>query len=200
MQKIVDFDPKYKFALLCFIYGFVWCLSMAQTLMLGHYYSVGSLVVISALLAVPIGFIFMSITSAFFWIAGRLFKGESNYLNIRSVVAWSNVPSLITIFTWIILIWRYGSDIFITPNPEVASGIVLADIAMVLQAVAGIWSLVILIGGISQIQKFSNWRSFGSVVIVSCLWLLLMFVVIYLLMMSQQARVATFFFAPTFHL
>lgn len=196
IQEIVNYNPKYRFGVLCFIYGLIWCLSMAQSLMLGHYYSIGFIYILSALLAVPIGFILLSISAGFFWIAGKLFKGKGTFDAIRAAVAWANVPSFATFFVWIILTVIYGPDIFISSTPDMNARFSVADFGMIIQAVLGIWGLVILIGGIAQVQKFSNWRSFGSVVIVSCLWLAVTVLAIYFLMMSSQSKVAMMFFAP----
>lgn len=190
IQAIISRNPNYRFPAMCFIYGFVWCLSMAQTLMMGSYYNSIAIMILSALLAVPMGFILMSITTSFFWLAGKLFRGASHFYHIRAAVAWANVPNLITIATWLILVGVYGSDIFVSANPEMTSGFNLADLAMLIQVVAGIWGLVILIGGIAQVQHFSNWRSFGSLIIVSCLWLVLTFAIMYALLASSNVKVA----------
>lgn len=190
IQAIISRDPKYRFSVLCFIYGFVWCLSMAQTLMLGSYYNSVAIMILSALLAVPMGFILMSITTAFFWVAGKLFRGASHFYHIRAAVAWANVPNIVTLVTWLMLVAVYGSDIFVSPNPEMTQGFNFADLAMLIQVAAGIWGLVIIIGGVAQAQRFSNWRSFGSLIIVSCLWLALTFVLMYALIASSNVKVA----------
>ena len=96
IQEIVSYNPKYRLGVLCFIYGLIWCLSMAQSLMLGHYYSIGFIYILSALLAVPIGFILLSISAGFFWIAGKLFKGKGDFNSIRAAVAWAITTSATT--------------------------------------------------------------------------------------------------------
>ena len=196
IQAVVNHDPKYRFNVFCFIYGFVWCLQTAQILMLGHYYSVGAIMILSALLSVPIGYILMNITTAFFYLAGKLFRGHSDYLNVRAVVGWSNLPSLANIILWIGLVIFYGSDIFVTANPDMASAFNFAIFAMGVQFIAGIWGLVILIGGIAQVQKFSNLRSFGSLILVCCMWLVLTVLLVYLLTLSSQANVAVMSLIP----
>lgn len=190
IQKIVNYNPSYQFGLLCFIYGLLWCLSMAQTLMLGHYYSVTSLLIISALLASPIGFVFMSISTGFFYLAGKLFRGTADFKNVRAVVAWANVPSLIALVTWAVLVGRYGSDIFITASPDVSGAFSLGDFCMILQTIAAVWSMVVLIAGIAQVQHFSNLRAVGSFIVVTALWLLVTFVFLYGMMMTQQSKLA----------
>lgn len=199
IKKIVAHNPKYFFSLLCFIYGLAWCFSMAQTLMLGHYYNVVSLVVVSALLAFPIGYVFLSISTAFFWLAGKVFKGKADYYSIRAAVSWSNVPTLLTLLTWLVLIVRYGSNIFISASPEMTTAVSISDICMVLQAIAGVWAVVILVGSYAQVQSFSNWKSVGCFVIASCLWLLLTLLTIYILMATQQVNVAAALINPTFN-
>ncbi len=196
IQAVVDHDPKYRFNVFCFIYGFVWCLQTAQMLMLGHYYSIGAILILSALLSVPIGFILMNITTAFFYLAGKLFRGHSNYLNIRSVVGWANFPSVVNILFWMALVIVYGSDIFVTSNPDMSSNFNFAILAMGVQFISGIWGIVILIGGIAQVQKFSNLRSFGSLIVVCSLWFALTILLVYLLTLSSQANVAAMSLIP----
>ncbi len=190
IREIVAKNPNHRLVAFCFIYGLAWCLSMAQTLALGHYYSIVALLVASSLIAVPIGYILISITTGFFWLAGKVFGGSSPYESIRTVIAWSNVPTLLSLVIWVLLMIRYGSDIFITSTPDLNSAISIADIAVILQTIAGVWGLVIVVAGMAEVQKFSNWRAFGSLIIASALWLLLTFLAMYLLMLSSQAKLA----------
>jgi len=190
LLEIVNFNPKYKFTVLCFIYGLVWCFSLAQTLSLGHYYGVEIITILSLLIAVPIGYIFMNISSSFFWLAGKIFGGKGDFMNIRAAVAWANVPTILTILGWFYSIFAYGPLTFIQKVTPAEIGMPFLNVFFVIQFVAGIWSLVILIAGIAQVQSFSNWRSLGSVIIVSCIWLLVTILLVYGLVLADQIKVA----------
>ena len=85
------------------------------------------------------------------WIGGRA-KSES-YL---TVLAWSNVPSALSLIFYIPIVLFFGKDII---NTDIEFENILAEIAFAVLGLAavilGIWSLVILVKGIALIQDFS---------------------------------------------
>jgi len=197
IKTIVSHNPRYKFNILCFIYGFAWILSLAQTIAMGNFYSAGTILVISLLLAVPVGYILISISSLFFYLCGKVLKGRSSFLNVRACVAWASVPTIFTILTWLVLVGVYGQGIFVSAHPAPMGQFSLSDGMMIIQLVLGIWSLFILVASYSEVESFSVLRSIVSFILVSCLWFAVTFAVFYLISLSSGVQqVATLFVVP----
>lgn len=182
IQAIIAHRPSYQLGLMCMIYGFVWCLSSAQSFYLGDVYSLLAIVIGSLLLAAPIGYVILSLTAGFFWIAGRLFKGTAPFQHIRAAVAWSNVPVAVTLLIWLVLIGLQGNDLFAFPA-ALSGQFSIVDILATIQSAMGVWSVVILVGMIAQVQRFSNWKAFASLVIMACIWSAILFGIVYLMML-----------------
>jgi len=197
IKTIVSHNPRYKFNILCFIYGFAWILSLAQTLAMGNFYSIGTILIISLLLAIPVGYILISISSFFFYMCGKLLKGRSNFLDVRASVAWASVPTIFTILTWFVLVGVYGQATFVSSHPASMGGFSINDGMMILQLILGVWSLFILVASYSEVESFSILRSIVSFILVSCLWFVVTFSVFYLLSLSSGVQqVATMFVLP----
>jgi hypothetical protein len=173
LRAIVDFDPKYRFLLMSFIYGFVWMLSMSQTLSLGHYYGPIVLSIASIVLAIPIGYCLMSISTLFFHLVGKVFKGRASFMEVRAAVAFANIPSIVTILTWIILMFAYGDRIFMADKGKIGASFGLVDGMFIVQVIIAVWSLAILLFGLAEVQKFSIYRAVGSFLLVTCLWVII---------------------------
>ena len=187
LRAVVDYDPKHRFTTLSFIYGFLWMLSMCQTISLGHFYGVIAITVASIILAIPVGYILMSISTLFFLWTGKLFRGKANFFEVRAAVAWANVPSLVTIVTWIIMMVAYGSRLFMADKGKIEPSFGLPDVIFIIQLVIAIWAIVILIFGIAEVQRFSAWRAFGNFLVVVCIWVLLTFLAMYLIAYFSHA-------------
>lgn len=197
IKTIVSHNPRYRFNILCFIYGFAWILSLAQTIAMGNFYSTGTILIISLLLAVPVGYILISISSFFFYMCGKLLKGRSNFLNVRASVAWASVPTIFTILIWLVLVGVYGQGIFVSSHPAMSGQFSLSDGMMILQLILGVWSLFILIASYSEVESFSVLRSVVSFILVSCLWFAVTFAVFYLIACSSGVQqVATMLVVP----
>ncbi|MCF7806209.1 MAG: YIP1 family protein, partial [Simkaniaceae bacterium] len=162
-----------------------------QTLSLGHFYGTSAIVLASIILAIPVGYILMSISSLFFFWTGKLFRGKARYIEVRAAVSWANVPSIVTIGTWIVLIIALGSRLFMADRGQVEPGFGLADVMFIIQVIIAIWSTVILILGVAEVQGFSGWRALGNFILVICIWVLITLLIMYLVVyVAKPAAVA----------
>ncbi|MDN3504137.1 MAG: YIP1 family protein [Rhabdochlamydiaceae bacterium] len=186
IRAIKEYDPKHRFHVMCLIYGFLWMLSMSQTISLGHFYGVPMIVIVSLILAWPVGYIMISVSSLLFLWVGKLFKGKGRYVEVRAAVAWANAPSLITIITWIILMAAYGSRLFMADKGAMDAEFGLVDVLFVVQVIVAVWSMVILIFGLSGAQGFSGGRAFGSFILVLCIWIIFTILVMYIIAYCSQ--------------
>ena len=186
IQAIKEHNPKHGLVYLSFIYGFLWMLAMCQTLSIGHYYGVAGITVASVILAIPLGYLFISLSSLFFFWTGKMFNGKASYSEVRAAVAWPNALSIVTIITWAIMMANYGSLLFMADNGTLEPSFGLPDIIFIIQAIVAVWSIVVLVIGVSQVQGFSGWRAFANFLVVLVIWCLITLGAMYLIAYQAQ--------------
>lgn len=184
IRMIVDYNPNYRLMILSAIYGFSSLLGIAQNLRLGDNLDSLSIIILSLILAPLWGYLLFSLSSWFLFICGRWLKGAATFKEIRAALAWSKVPMLASIVLWIMLIILFKKELFQSNgSQEVFSGfkiILLLSILMV-QLIASIWSIVIYINALAEVQRFSILRAIGNiilVIIVTALFFMIIFAIL----------------------
>ncbi|NDD58972.1 MAG: hypothetical protein EBZ47_06975 [Chlamydiae bacterium] len=162
VRAIVQYDARYRFLSLCVIYGLPSMLQMAQNMSLGLSYSLVGIVLGCLFLSLFAGMIGITATSALLYLTGKWLGGSASYLQIRCAVSWSNITNIISILIWAALITAFkGSlftDLFETAAFTQKESLLLMGVFLT-QTTMSIWSLVLLIQGVSEVQRFSSWKS-----------------------------------------
>ena len=180
IRSIVKYDPKYRFFWLSALYGLPLMFNIAQSFSLAERFSLIGVLLIAVILSVFVGMIGISIGSLLVFWTGRWIGGKSSYDNIRAAVAWSNVTNIVNLCVWLILLGVFGNEVFLSGFAQkVFAGYqsVIIFLVFLAQAVVAVWSFVILINGISEVQGFSNWKALLNIIIpfvmvVIVLWVL----------------------------
>jgi hypothetical protein len=168
IRAIVEFNPRYLFFLLCFIYGFPMMLQVAQNLSLGDRYPLAGIVIGGLILAVIAGAVMINVAGALFYWTGKWIGGTGSFLNVRAAVAWSNVPSLINALIWIVLMWEFGSRIFMKQfvnTPFVGGELAVIFFTSIIQVIIAIWAFIMLLKSLGEVQGFSAWKALLNVLI-----------------------------------
>jgi len=166
IRGIITTDPSKQMLALCIVYGFPIMIHMARFFSAGTNFSMWTILLLSLLLSPIAGFIGISFTSALVYWTGKWINGKSKYKELRSAVAWSNVPTVVTCITWVILALSLGQGLFMAGfYAEEMPLATLATFLFGLQVIASIWSFVIFLIALSEVQKFSILRAIANVVI-----------------------------------
>lgn len=168
IQEITAFNPRYRFIILSFIYGLPWMLQFAQSLSLGMSWSLPFLLLLALVLAIPVGAIAFSLSALVLLWTGKLLKGQASYIHLRAASSWANVPNIVTILLWVVLVGVFGIHLFDTYfNTHDFSGMerMVVMITSGVELIAMIWSLVILVHTVAGVQKFSSWMGLLNVVL-----------------------------------
>ena len=167
IRAIVDNNPNFRLFWLAAIYGACSLLGLIQNFRAGE--SSKLIYILPFLLLAPFwGYLLFSFSSFFVFIAGRLLKGQGSFKAVRSAYAWSSVPLIINLILWLFLISFFGLGLFseevlrgmLTP----ASSFFLMGVILV-QFVFSIWSLVIYVVSLSEVQRFSILRTLANLLI-----------------------------------
>jgi uncharacterized membrane protein len=179
IREIVETNPRYRFYVLCALYGFPMAMSFAQSFSLASRFPVWSIVIASLVICTFFGFIGISISTWLLHVTGKWIKGTGTFQTIRAAVAWSNVPNAVTAITWFILLAVFGGKIFYRDFSEMTfvgyqAGVVF--LIFLVQSIVSIWGFIILLKTLGEVQGFSAWRALLNVaipfvIVVALAWL-----------------------------
>ncbi|MBS0629985.1 MAG: YIP1 family protein [Verrucomicrobia bacterium] len=187
IRKIVDFNPKFRFIVLSFLHGLPILFYMAQDLSLGDTYSSAGIILVSVILATLIGMLSITIGSALFLWTGKWIGGQGTYYPIRAASSWSNVPNIVVILGWLALIFYFKNQVFLAGFQKAeftGNALALYAVVILVQLAMSIWSLVILVKGLAEVQGFSAWKGLLNVLIPFVMLMILAWIL---------GQVATFF-------
>lgn len=184
IRGIVDKDPDFRLYWLAAIYGFPMLLQFSQSLSLATNYSFWTIFIASLILSIAAGMIGFTISSALVRWIGKWLGGVGSFKEIRAAIAWSNVPNVAVIILWVALMGLFGVNLFFKEFPDMPlTGWLygVTTLIFVLMTVLSVWSFVLLVTAVSEVQKFSVWRGIVNIilpfVIVSiALWAIFVFV------------------------
>lgn len=168
IRQIVSKNPKSQFTILSGVYGFPMLLHLAQNFSLGLQYSEMAILIGALVLCVFIGMLGISVGSALILWTGRWIGGKGSFQTIRSAVAWSNAPNIVNVVLWLILINHFRQALFIETFGQsqfAGSEMTFVSTIFILQTIVAIWSFVILLKTVGEVQGFSAWKGLLNVLI-----------------------------------
>ncbi len=170
IRGIVNTDPTLHVTALAMIGGILQALDRAAARNAGDNLSIEA-ILIGALIGGSIGgLIGLYISGWLLRITGHWLGGQAEPEEVRAALAWFTVPVLATIPIWVIQLALLGREMFTsdTPTLDAKPTLGLALIATgVLELILGIWSVVIVIKCLAEVQRFSAWRALGSIFVVA---------------------------------
>ncbi len=178
IQHIIDYKPNYRLWWLCAIYGFVSILGFFQTFSFGYFFHFYGLIVFSVIFSFICGYVIFSIIAFFMYFVGKWFKGKATFKQVRAAIAWANVPMIIIVVIWIILLCLYKGILFREFTKSVpldTANTIILFVLMIIQIILSVWSIIIFINALAQVEKYSIIRSIFTI-IVGAIILFLVFI------------------------
>lgn len=195
ISTIVSTNPNRSLWFLSAIYGFCSLLNLFQTMALGNSLTTMAIFLLAFLLSPFWGYLLFAIWSGVVTGVGRLLKGQGSFKAIRAAYAWSCVPIILNIPLWLLMVALFGHQLFQNlPNSELLSQSLIAALFTILIAkvVLAIWSLVIYLNALAEVQQFSVLRAIGNVILAGVV-LSLIFYLLWMLL-AVSVKPATFLF------
>lgn len=125
------------------------------------------LLLLGCILAGPfIGAVSVIISSCVIWLVGKLFKGKGSFEDIFKVISLSSIPN-ITLAPFMLVWMANAPQSFFNMNDEaLTNGAAIISIVLTLAVfIVTIWTFVIQVGSVATAHRFSNWRSFFTLVL-----------------------------------
>jgi hypothetical protein len=170
IRRIVREDVSQGIWWLAFIYGFASLCSALQSLSIGTFYGPIPIFLFALIVAPFWGYVVFSLWSLAVMWTGKLFRGTGKFQAIRAAYAWSCVPIVVSDAIWVILFVLFGSSLFLSPPVEhtlIGAEALLLLCLLLLKVVCAIWSLVIYLNALAEVQGFSVLRAIGNTVVAA---------------------------------
>ena len=179
IRGIIDTNPKYGFLLLSAVYGLPIAFNIAQSLSFGTAIPLWTILIAALISCIFIGVLGISISAWILLVTGRWIQGKGSFQTIRAAVAWSQVPNFVTIIMWAVLFGVFTSQVFSKGFSETQfigfeAGIVF--IVFLVQTIISIWSFIILLKTLGEVQGFSAWKALLNIlipfiIVLAIIWL-----------------------------
>lgn len=154
IRALIQHQPKYGVAVLATFFVLQDLFFWANWWSLGAYYPC-SLIFFCALFLSPfLGFAWLCLVGLLLYFLGRPLNGHASFSQVRIVLAWSKLPASLALLMWLILIFMNPEFAFILDG-EVPSSFFTHLTTFILN----IWSLVLLVQSLREIQLISLGRS-----------------------------------------
>ena len=135
---------------------------------IGDHLSLPIVLIVCLLGGVIFGWIYFYLYAALLSWTGKWLKGAGNTRSLLRMMSLAFIPSLVLILLFIVRIALYGNevfqsniDIFAKGAPTIAANAFFTFVEIAI----GVWTLGILIIGISEVQKLSIWKSILNMIL-----------------------------------
>ncbi len=168
MRQIMNTGLGQGFILLSAIYGLPLAFNLIQSFAFSVLVPLWAILIGSLVLCTFLGMIGIYVASWLLELTGAWIGGKANFMQIRSAVAWSNVPTVVTILMWILLLGVFGGQVFDREFAQTQfigyqAGILF--LVMLVEMVVSVWGFIILLNTLAEVQGFSVWRALLNVLI-----------------------------------
>lgn len=179
IREVVAYNPKHRFFALCVIYGLATLLPMAQSFSLIEVYPFFAIVVGCIVFSPIVGAVGFYVATALLYWTGKMVGGSASFVQVRCAVSWASVTNYVNLLFWMALIVYFQDQVFcdtFAQSPFSKGEVLLVGSIYFLQFALSIWSFVLLLHTLGEVQGFSAWKSLLNVVIsfvvmVGVLWI-----------------------------
>jgi hypothetical protein len=168
IRQVVAENPNRSLWWLASVYGFSSLLNGFQSLMLGFTMPLVALLLLAAVLSPIWGYLFFTIWGGIVSFTGKWLKGAGTFKEVRAAYSWSCVPLIANIPLWIMLSFFFGQALFanFAQTQILTQGQVsFLFLVLIIRIGAAIWSLILYINMLAEVQAFSVLRAIGNILI-----------------------------------
>ena len=163
-------DNKYNelTTVLLIFAGITSSLNNASGRNLGDYVPLWAVLIACVVGGAIFGWISFYIYAALLSWTGKWLKGTGNTTSLLRMMSVAFIPSLVIIFIFILRIALYGNEVFQSNIDLFGKGALTIGIyafTAFVEVALGIWTLAILVIGISEVQKLSVWKSILNMIL-----------------------------------
>lgn len=171
VQAVIEYRPNYGFILLSAIVGWPAAIQIAQIYALSESLSLPVILLITVLAAPLLGALGIVIFSGITYWIGKAMGGASSFAEMKCAIAWSNITGIFSVLSYATLIMYFKGGWFSPSWVNIPVDRYMAYIffcLFIIQIVSIALTIYLLVQSVSQVQKFSVWKSMANLAL-SCL-------------------------------
>lgn len=184
-KEAFKFINDYKFdkhvTILLFLAGIVRAFDRATNKSLGDNFSLLGLIAFCIIIGGVFGWITYYIYAALISWTGKWFEGRADTQSILRILAYALFPSVFILILLIPQIAIYGNGMFQSDYDTSNTGLInnIVYYGLFLCGVAlGIWSFILSVIGISEVQKFSIWKALLNLLLPALFFISIILVIV----------------------
>lgn len=172
IRQIIHYDPEYNVSLIVGLIGIIVILDKASDKGLGEHVSFASVLFIAVIFGPITGIIRLHIMSRLIAWTGPQLGGHGDSREIRTALAWSEVPNLLSFGLWGAYLFVAGELMFKKEMLfETEADLATAEFVMFagtgIAILLSLWSFVLKLKALGEVQEFSAWRALGNLILAS---------------------------------
>lgn len=165
IRAIINTFPEQYIIPLAILSGIAQALDEASANNMGDDLSIGTIMLFAIVIGAIVGLLTMYIGSAITnWIGNKL-GGTADVIETRSAVAWAGIPIVFGLVLWLPQLALYGSDMFTSYAPRITQNPIPLLIVGIIEIIKNVWAFGLLIACLSEVQRFSEWKAFVTLLI-----------------------------------
>ena len=162
IRQIVETDPERLVLLLAALGGIVQGLASSSNKSQGDRVSLTVILLANLVLGPVMGIVGLWLGGILLRWTGRWIGGQADARRVRTALAWSNVPQIWCLLLWIPAILLFGQELFTEATPIIHANSLLAVLYIGFSmgtVVIGVWSFVVCLHALGEVQGFSAWTA-----------------------------------------
>lgn len=167
IQKIAQRQEKPLFFFLSSFYGWPITLQIAQNNNLSEALPFWGVLGLTLVVAPFVGMLAFYIASGLLYWTGKWLGAVGSFYSIRSAVSWANITSVVSVLTWMVIVFVFKDSTFCSNFIQMPMSIALARVLMgvfALQLVVSVWTICLFVASIAEVQGFSVGRALINIV------------------------------------
>ena len=170
IRYLINTDPGRSVVALAVLGGIAQSLSQAIDQSMGEQLSLPMILPFAAGIGSVFGVLALYVGSYLVQWTGRWIGGEGSLSEIRTALGWANVPMVAYLaFTLLVIAWSgpllFLSEESLAAQPIGTGGAMVFLIYGFVAIVLGIWSFIILLKGVGEVQGCSAWKAWGNLIL-----------------------------------
>ena len=181
IRQIVETDPDRLVLLLAAVGGIAQAFANAENKSSADKVSLTTVLLIALILGPLMGVFSLWLGSVLLRWTGSWIGGQADSRRIRSALAWSNVPQIWSLLLWFPAIFFFGAELFTKATPVIDASAALSGLYFGFSlgtVVVGVWSFVVFLHSLGEVQGFSAWKALGNATLAVLAILIPLFAII----------------------
>ncbi|WP_129599823.1 Yip1 family protein [Anaerophilus nitritogenes] len=187
IRYIINNNPRQYVIVLSILNGIFGSLNNASSRNSGDDMSIFAIFAFSIIAGGLGGLISLYVSGALINWTGKWIGGIGSKENIRAAIAWGCAPFVLSSILWIPELILFGNEMFTSLTPNLDSSPTLSILLIifgVIEIIIAIWSFVVGLKCVGEVQGFSAWRALGNCLLAG-LFIIIPIAIIILIMISM---------------